>query len=246
MTVSAVLSACLLAAAAAGVWSSPTGQRRTRALRPLDRDSVAPRRSLVESPARRSAVCVAGASGLAWVLLGPPGAAVGALLGAGLSWWIGRLEPPSAVRARERTAADLPLALELLAACLEAGRPPMEALGVVSRAVGGPLGGLLDTTLARLALGADPGREWRRLMGEPALAPLARAMLRSQESGAALSDGLARLAEDRRREQRTKAQLRARTVGVRAAGPLAVCFLPAFVLVGVVPTIVGAFQHLLA
>ncbi|HET7173892.1 MAG TPA: type II secretion system F family protein [Nocardioidaceae bacterium] len=244
MTVVGVLGACLLAAAA-GVWSSPIGQRRARALRPVDRDSAEGRRSLVESPAPRSAVCVAAGAGLAWVLLGPPGAAVGALLGAGVSWWVGRLESPSAVRARERMARDLPLALELLAACLGAGRPPMEALGVVSRAVGGPLGGQLDTALARLALGADPSREWRRLLGEPALAPLARAMLRSQESGAALSDGLARLAEDRRREQRTMAQLRARTVGVRAAGPLAVCFLPAFVLVGVVPTIAGAFQHLL-
>jgi hypothetical protein len=39
-------------------------------------------------------------------------------------------------------------------------------------------------------------------------------------------------------------QKRARTVGVRAAGPLGLCFLPAFMLVGIVPTVVGGFAHL--
>ncbi len=69
-------------------------------------------------------------------------------------------------------------------------------------------------------------------------------MERSTESGAPLADGLTRLAEDCRRERRTETQLRARKVGVKAAGPLAACFLPAFMLVGVVPTVAGSFQRL--
>ena len=39
---------------------------------------------------------------------------------------------------------------------------------------------------------------------------------------------------------------RARRAGVQAVGPLAACFLPAFVLVGVVPVVVGVAQALLA
>ncbi len=70
-------------------------------------------------------------------------------------------------------------------------------------------------------------------------------MLRALESGAPLADGLTRLAADRRRERNTQVQRRARTVGVKAAGPLAACFLPAFMLIGVVPTIAGAFSRLL-
>ena len=68
--------------------------------------------------------------------------------------------------------------------------------------------------------------------------------MRTAESGAPLVEGLSRLAADRRRERRTQTQLRARSVGVKAAGPLAACFLPAFMLIGVVPTIAGAFSNL--
>jgi pilus assembly protein TadC len=36
----------------------------------------------------------------------------------------------------------------------------------------------------------------------------------------------------------------ARSVGVHAAAPLGLCFLPAFVLVGIVPSIVSVFGSL--
>ena len=36
--------------------------------------------------------------------------------------------------------------------------------------------------------------------------------------------------------------MRARTVGVKAAGPLAACSSPAFMLIGVLPTIAGGFD----
>jgi tight adherence protein B len=39
--------------------------------------------------------------------------------------------------------------------------------------------------------------------------------------------------------------VRARQVGVLAAGPLGLCFLPAFMLIGVVPTVVGTFTDLI-
>ncbi len=179
------------------------------------------------------------------MLAGPWVAAVVALpAGWGLSWWLGRLEPPSVTRDRELTARDLPVAVDLLAACAYVGRPPEQSLAIVASAVGGPLGARLEAVTARLALGADPHGEWQRVAVDEELAPLARAMLRSLESGAPLVDGLTRLAADRRRERRTQVEMRARTVGVKSAGPLAACFLPAFMLVGVVPTIAGAFTHL--
>jgi len=59
------------------------------------------------------------------------------------------------------------------------------------------------------------------------------------ESGAPLSDVLAGLAEDARARALLAARLRARAVGVRAVLPLGLCFLPAFVLLGVVPLVAG-------
>ena len=44
---------------------------------------------------------------------------------------------------------------------------------------------------------------------------------------------------------RSEAEARARTVGVRAAAPLGLCLLPAFVLVGVVPLVAGTVASLL-
>jgi Flp pilus assembly protein TadB len=201
-------------------------------------------RSLVEDPRRRLIVCLAACTVGGWLVGGPHLAIGGVLAGCALSWWISRLESPSQAREREEIARDLPLAADLLAACVQVGRPVDDGLRLVSRAVGGALGSRLDTLTARLALGSDPLSEWRRAATDAQLSALARTMVRTLESGAPIGDALTRLAEDRRRERRTQTQLRARNVGVKAAGPLAACFLPAFMLIGIVPTIAGAFTHL--
>lgn len=193
----------------------------------------------------RVAVCVVAAAVTGWAVNGPLGAALGSGAGVALAWWVGRLESPEAVRTREHIARDLPLAIDLLSACAAVGRPTDQALGVVSQAVGGALAARFDGLRARLALGAEPAAEWRIMAADRQLAPLARTMTRALESGAPVSAGLSRLADDTRRERRTQAQVRARSVGVKAAGPLALCFLPAFMVIGVVPTVAGAFSHLL-
>jgi Flp pilus assembly protein TadB len=201
-------------------------------------------RSPVEEPRQRLAVCIAGCSVGGWLVSGQLGAALGVPAGVWLSWWVSRLESPSQAREREEISRDLPLAADLLSACVLVGRPVDESLRLVSTALGGALGARLDHLTARLALGSDPLVEWRRATGDPQLGALARTMVRTLESGAPVGDALSRLAEDRRRERRTQTQLRARTVGVKAAGPLAACFLPAFMLIGIVPTIAGAFSNL--
>ncbi len=222
------------------------GDRETRnALGQASRDADSSRSSSVlEDPIRRAALCVSVFALVGWAAAGLVAAVVAIPLGFFTSMWIGRLESPGAVQARAEIARDLPLAADLLGACAFVGRPVDESLEVVARAVGGALAARLATISARLALGADPAVEWRRLAVDPQLAPLARTLSRTLESGAPLVSGLSRLADDCRRELRTQSQLRARNVGVKAAGPLAACFLPAFMLIGVVPTIAGAFANL--
>ncbi len=57
---------------------------------------------------------------------------------------------------------------------------------------------------------------------------------------------MARLAEDLRAVTRSEMEGRARAVGVKAAGPLGLCLLPAFVLVGVVPLVAGTVAQFMA
>jgi Flp pilus assembly protein TadB len=234
-----------------GVWLAASAPAHSRLERGTGRGlGSVHRRSLslagVLADARaRGAVCATGTAFAGWALSGPIVGALGFLAGIVMAAWIGRLEPPDAARTRQQIAQDLPLVIDLLSACALVGRPTDSALAVVSRAVGGPLAERFDGLGARLALGASPAAEWASLATDQQLAPLASTMTRALKSGAPVATGLGRLADDIRRERRTQSQIRARSVGVKAAGPLALCFLPAFMLIGVVPTVAGAFSRLL-
>lgn len=154
---------------------------------------------------------------------------------------ISQLEPAAVRRRRLRIAADLPLAVDLLVVCLTAGRPISSAAGVVGEAVGGPLAHELRRISARIELGGHPLSVWSDAGRDRALAPLARALVRALDTGSPPAASLSSLADDLRRDRRAKAEESAHRVAVHSAGPLGLCFLPAFVLVGVVPTVIGAF-----
>ncbi|MQA83092.1 MAG: type II secretion protein F [Streptosporangiales bacterium] len=190
----------------------------------------------------------AGVGGIACALLvgGVVGVFVGAGLAIALDRGLRRLEPRSVRRRRELLAADLPMAADLLAACLLAGAPLDRAADAVSDVLDGPLAEELADATARIRLGAEPAAVWRSLAFVPAMAPLGRALARAADSGAPLADALVRLADEQRSARRRAAFVAAQKVGVWAAAPLGLCFLPAFVLLGVVPLIVGIAQHIIA
>lgn len=238
-----------VAAAAGALWLAVppvADQRLASALRPYDAAAGANGESSPGDQRHRrvSPAVLAGATGgvAAAVLIGgATGVIAGGLVFAVTVAAIGRLEPARLRRRRESMEQSLPLCADLMAACLSAGRPPSYALREVAQALGGPLGEELTVLAARLALGADPVEVWRAVARERTLGPLGRSLARAMESGAPLTDALHRLAADLRRRQRASAQRRARAVGVRAAAPLGLCFLPAFVLIGIVPAAVSAF-----
>jgi len=181
-------------------------------------------------------------------------AAAGLLLAFGLPWGVplagaalyvvpkalARLEPAATRQRAAQIAGDLPLAVDLLAACLRVGRPPQQALATVATAIRGPLAELFTEVAHHLALGADPMDAWSHLRSEPACAPFARAIDRSLRSGAPLSKTLEHLADDTRQAHHHAADQRARAIESRTALPLGLCFLPAFVLLSIVPTIADA------
>ena len=191
-------------------------------------------------PGRRAAVSLLAGCG-AWVLLpGPAGPVAG--LGVGLGAWVslGRVEPAGVRRDRERLRRELPHVVSLLASALRGGAAPQEALLLVAHALPGPAADRFRHLAARLALGTDPAVAWTELgAADPVLAGLGRSMSRAHRSGAPVALAVERLAVDLARTARAEVEDRARAVGVKAAVPLGLCLLPAFILIGIVPLVAG-------
>jgi Flp pilus assembly protein TadB len=100
-----------------------------------------------------------------------------------------------------------------------------------------PIQTRLAPVLAAIELGADPRDAWSTLMDEPVLGQLAMSVMRSYDTGSGLEPVLVGIASEMRREHRSRVEVAARTAGVKAVIPLAVCFLPAFFALGVVPIV---------
>ena len=133
--------------------------------------------------------------------------------------------------------ADLALALDLAAAALRCGQPLASALHLAAPAAGAAEDRLRQVAVL-LRLGAEASEAWAEVASGP-LAPLARAAVRSADSGVRLAAVFETLARDLRRDLVAAAQHRAQRVGVSALAPLGLCFLPAFVCLGIVPVVVG-------
>ncbi|QBJ98730.1 type II secretion system F family protein [Rhodococcus sp. ABRD24] len=148
--------------------------------------------------------------------------------------------------ASDRTATPAPVdplavagAFDLLAACMKAGLPVSSAAAAVSRSAPSPLAESLRRTADLLALGADPATAWDVVAEEPATEALARMARRSARSGVALSGAMAELAAHQRADAEDRAAASAERAGVLISGPLGLCFLPAFICLGIVPVVIG-------
>jgi Flp pilus assembly protein TadB len=179
----------------------------------------------------------AAAIGVALLVGGAAGAVLGLLAGAAVVVGVPRLQTEAQRSRRRELAQHAPLVVDLLAACLASGASVEAALAAASRAVPGAAGDVLATATAALRMGADPLDVWRAVGELPELAPLSRAAARSAQTGAPLASLLPRVADDLRAARRSEAEARTRTAAVRLTAPLGAAFLPAFVLLGVVPVV---------
>lgn len=170
---------------------------------------------------------------------GTAGVVAGAVLGVVTFVLASRSEPARVVHARRRASRELPSLVLLLAAALRSGADPVRALPLVANALPGAASDRLRPALARLQVGVPPDIVWAGLASDPVLAPLGRTLARAVDSGAPVADAVERLADDMAEGSRAQVEDRARSVGVRAALPLGLCLLPAFLLVGIVPVVVG-------
>ncbi|MFC4148884.1 type II secretion system F family protein [Micromonospora mangrovi] len=189
----------------------------------------------------------AGLAGVAALVVvgGWAGLLVGALVAVAADRLLRRLTPRAVRDRRLREVADLPLAADLLAAALRAGAPVDRSVLAVAEALGGPLAERLARVGRTLLLGGGPEEAWSHLRPVAGADPLVAAALRSTSSGAALAGALTRLADELRAERSTAAEAAARRAGVLIVLPLGLCFLPAFILAGLVPVIVAVLGDLL-
>ncbi|GAB4082464.1 type II secretion system F family protein [Modestobacter muralis] len=226
-------------AAALLAWPSAATARRDRLRALLPAPAVdRPRRTsgAPPGPGRRWAEAVAG--GLAAFLLlggGLPAALVAAGVVAGLERLLRRSGAPP--EDGELLAGDLPVACDLLAVCLQAGTPVGAAVAAVADSVPGPLGERLAGVGGLYRLGASPQRAWAGV--PPPVDALARTVVRAGESGSSVVPALMRLAADLRGSARSRTEAAVRQAGVWVLAPLGLCFLPAFLCLGVVPLVLG-------
>jgi tight adherence protein B len=140
-----------------------------------------------------------------------------------------------------------PAVLDLLGAALLAGLNPHKAVIRVAERAPEALQEDLSLAAAVLRLGGTPAAALRAAADRSGLDELraaAAALEAAERWGAPPAEALAARAEALRGRARLAAEAEAGRAAVRLAFPLVLCFLPAFVLLTVVPTIAGALQTL--
>ncbi|MEV8552601.1 type II secretion system F family protein [Streptomyces glaucescens] len=181
-------------------------------------------------------------TGAGWAVVGGvPGVVAGVLAAVALRRWRGRRRGTvtGAVPDTRAATRQLPLAADLLAACAAAGAAPVTAARAVGEALGGPVGQALARGAAEVRLGGEPGEAWRALGAIPGAEGLARLLERADVSGLPAAGPAARLAADARAGWARAATVRARRAAVLVTAPVGLCFLPAFLAIGVLPVVIG-------
>jgi pilus assembly protein TadC len=147
--------------------------------------------------------------------------------------------PPASDRSRDPLA--IASSLDVFAACLTSGMAVATAAAATGPSAPHPLAGVLVRAADLLTLGADPATAWTDVGGptDQRIEALLRLARRSAASGTALAQGVAELAEQSRLDAGDAAQAAAERASVLIAGPLGLCYLPAFLCLGIVPVVVG-------
>lgn len=164
--------------------------------------------------------------------------------------WRPRRHRIQALRVTVAPPADvvraLPDVISLVIVALHAGLGVDQTFRRLSGLVPTPVGPALDATIAAVDRGERFGDALDKLvdhLGEPAR-PFATALAGGQRYGLALLPSLERVLAEAQDNRRRQAERAARRLPVLLCFPLALCILPAFVLLTVVPALIGALGAL--
>ncbi|MGH8791027.1 MAG: type II secretion system F family protein [Stackebrandtia sp.] len=173
------------------------------------------------------------------------GVVVGAATACAVHVAVGRAMPADVRRARERAASDLPFAVDVFATCLRSGAPASQAAAGAAAAVEPGLAEKFRRASRATALGVPPAEAFAELDDVPGASRLISAVAHSERTGASLADGMGLLVDELREDRRQAAEAAAQRAGVWMVLPLCLCFLPAFVLAGLVPVVAATLTQVL-
>lgn len=157
------------------------------------------------------------------------------------------------IRRARPDIAGWPEVIELVILAIHAGAAPLAAIETTGARLGDPASHL-DPRIAaaftevchRVHRGsglADALRALPETLG-PVAAEFADSIATADRYGLPLGPVLDRLAAEARAERRRRAESDARSLPVKLSFPLVVCTLPSFVLLAIVPAVLGAIATL--
>lgn len=168
-------------------------------------------------------------------------APVGALLAAATLRWMPLLGSGAAqARALEQRLA-LPVALDVLSLCLDAGVSWDRGVRLAADCCTGALEQDLRTAAGRLAMGAAPEEVWS---GSSTLEEIGVVVERSFRSGAAVSVLLRQYADGERAAERLRRIEASRRLGTTILMPVSFLGYPGFVVLALIPTLVSTAAQL--
>ena len=188
---------------------------------------------------------IAAAAGACFCLLVMPlpvAAPCAALVTLGVLRWLPLLDSSEERQRDLQQLRELPLALDVLALCLDAGISWDRATRLAASGTGDPIRSALDSAAGRLSLGAAPDEVWQ---GAPSLHIIGSVVERSFRSGGAVSTLLRQQADAMRATERMQRIAAVRRLETTILLPLTALGLPAFFIGGVVPAGVSMYMQML-
>lgn len=172
-----------------------------------------------------------------WLLITPP-----------VYWFLKRLLlllPSEAnltqIKEREREALFF---LSVLGGSLKAGLPLLPALSNVAALLTSSLKSDIERVYSLLVLGAQPRQAWSALMSDKQLGIFARSIARAQIEGRSLATVVDRVTTESFERSLAHSKVRVKSLSVKLALPVGLCFLPSFLIGGIGPVIYSFFTSL--
>lgn len=149
-------------------------------------------------------------------------------------------------RAARRAAQHLPDALDLLVLSIRAGYMPAHAIVVITPFLPQSLRSSFTAVDEAMKAGVRFADALDRLTTQlgPIAQPLVDSLAAADRYGLPLAPVLERLSFEARQQRRRDSDAAARELPVRLAIPLVLCTLPSFVLLAIVPLLLGALSSL--
>lgn len=165
----------------------------------------------------------------------------GALLAAATMRWLPLLGSSEQQSLAREQRLSLPIALDVLSLCLDAGVSWDRGVRLAADCCGGVLEQDLRIAAGRLAMGAAPEEVWA---GSRTLLDIGVVVERSFRSGAAVSVLLRQYADGERAAERLRRIEASRRLGTTILMPVAFLGYPGFVVLALIPTLVSTAMQL--